>query len=182
MNVQETYVTDVALENANGEKKQILSEILEADTRLSLLKERLRSVERFIEQWHTFAAGHEITFDEKTAPIVNKTGSTQTHRGRTVGNTRKEIVVETARGVISERNEPIGRSELFKELTARGVVLNGKDPEMVLSTMLWRMKDKIIRLSKGGYWLTERPSPDGSYVPGDEPSNELPKPNFDDLL
>ena len=168
-------MTDTALENANMQKKQIHSEIEITQDRLSVLQDRLRSVERFIEQWHNFATGGEITFNEKSSHEENKEGPAVAVRRRTVGNSRKEIVAETAIQIIAQRNEPVGRSDLFRELTSRGIVLNGKDPEMVLSTMLWRMKDSIVRLANGGYWLADKSSPDGDYQPQNSietPENE----------
>ena len=54
------------------------------------------------------------------------------------------------------------REELFPALIEKGFVIEGNDPHMVLSTMLWRMKDKakIVRLRGGGYWLADRPLPE----------------------
>jgi hypothetical protein len=51
-------------------------------------------------------------------------------------------------------------------LTERGLIIEGADPEMVLSTMLWRSKDRIVRLPKFGYWVAERPYVSAGYVPG----------------
>ena len=47
--------------------------------------------------------------------------------------------------------------------------VSGADPKMVVSTMLWRMKSKIVRLRVPGkgfrYWLTERPYEPTGYIP-----------------
>lgn len=40
------------------------------------------------------------------------------------------------------------RKELFNALAKEGLVIHGKDPEMVLITMLWRESDTIVRLPR----------------------------------
>lgn len=49
--------------------------------------------------------------------------------------------------------------------TNRGLVINGKDPQMVLSTMLWRKRDQVARVNGGGYWLAEVPNEAAGYDP-----------------
>jgi hypothetical protein len=75
------------------------------------------------------------------------------------------VVVDVALQIIQERGEPMARRELFDELAGRGIVIQGKDPEMVLSTMLWRSKEKIVRLPGHGYWPADRSYPDAHYIP-----------------
>ena len=62
----------------------------------------------------------------------------------------------------------MSRSDLFKSLADRGIVLHGKNPEVVLSTMLWRMKSEIVRLQPYGYWVADKPFEKAGYHP-DEP-------------
>jgi hypothetical protein len=60
-----------------------------------------------------------------------------------------------------------------------GIVISSEtDPEMVLSTMLWRMRDRIARLKTGGYWLAEKAYPEAAYDPQDlvEAYHNLNKP------
>ena len=38
-------------------------------------------------------------------------------------------------------------------------IVHGADPSVVLSTMLWRMKDRFIWIHGRGYWFTGRPVP-----------------------
>ena len=68
-----------------------------------------------------------------------------------------EIIVQTGR--------PMKRTELFNALKARGIHLHGKNPGMVLSTMLWRMRSKIVRLHHYGYWVADQPFPLAGYDP-----------------
>ena len=68
---------------------------------------------------------------------------------------KKEEVAEAARSIIQERGEPVSRA-VFNALAERGVIISSEtDPEMVLSAMLWRMKDRVVRLKGGGYWLAD---------------------------
>ena len=57
------------------------------------------------------------------------------------------------------------RKALLKAVTERGIILSGKDPEMVLSTMMWRMQDEFVRLPRWGYWLKNRPYEPAEYDP-----------------
>jgi hypothetical protein len=80
-------------------------------------------------------------------------------------NSKKEEVADAAYEIIRERGEPVSRSDLYKELIARGLRIEGSDPEMVLSTMLWRMKDRVVRLKSGGYWLADEKNEAAGYDP-----------------
>lgn len=71
-------------------------------------------------------------------------------------NPKKEDVANAAREILEECGEPLPCSKLHKKLIDRGVVIEGKDPQAVLITMLWRQKDKVQRIKGGGYWLTEQ--------------------------
>ncbi|CAN5285842.1 hypothetical protein BH09PSE1_BH09PSE1_11650 [soil metagenome] len=51
------------------------------------------------------------------------------------------------------------RKRLFEELAHHDIVIQGANPEMVFSTMLWRMQDRFERIPKRGYWLTGVPVP-----------------------
>ena len=60
---------------------------------------------------------------------------------------------------------PLPRAKLFEAVKVGGMIIHGKDPEMVFSTMLWRMQDRFIRLEKHGYWLRNVPNPAVGYDP-----------------
>ncbi len=57
------------------------------------------------------------------------------------------------------------RTALYEELGRRGIRLFGKDPVMVLSTMLWRSQERIVRLPNHGYWPAERTYEPAGYFP-----------------
>lgn len=74
-------------------------------------------------------------------------------------NPDRQEVVTAALGEIKRAGRPLSRSELFARLAEQGIEIKGKDPLMVLSTMLWRTKDRIIRHPGIGYW------PSGERLP-----------------
>jgi hypothetical protein len=84
---------------------------------------------------------------------------------KATGNPKKELVVRVARTIIKKKGRPLQRGPLFEALREHGLIINGADPEMVLSTMLWRKRDEIIRLPDHGYWLAEEPYPPAAYDP-----------------
>lgn len=162
-------MSDAAYENAMKRRDEISFEIRELETRLALLKSDYQRVDAFIEQWHEFAG----------TPLLDRSPTAVRPPRRWVGgreaptrNSKKEEVAAVARRIIEAEGKPIPRSELYKRLIAEGLTISGSDPEMVLSTMLWRMKDQIVRLQKGGYWLADRPY-ESEYYSGDKELDEL---------
>ena len=133
-------MSDRAYENAVARRESVQTELSDVEKRLYVLRGELRDIDNFLELWRRYAG------EEAVSPVP----AMQSRR-----NSKKEEVAEAAYDIIRERGEPMARSELFKRLIERGMVLNGSDPEMVLSTMLWRMRNRIQRLKKGGYWLAD---------------------------
>lgn len=152
---------DKAIENAMSRREELAAKINEAQQRLEEWRRELARADAFIRDWHVFA-GEPIPSEEAADRFV----ATGTVGGRNRRNSKKEEVARQARELILDRNEPIGRTELYELLTKeRGLTIEGTDPEMVLSTMLWRMKDRIVRLKSGGYWLPEKPYEPANYWP-----------------
>lgn len=150
-------MTDVALERAIVRIAQLEQEISaqknainDANSRLSRLEAARAELAAWIEQWHLLAG-------TQGAPVAAERNEISLPVEKPVKRVRpknpdREEVVEKALEIIRENERPMSRHDLFKALGARGVVIAGKDPEMVLSTMLWRSKDKIVRLVPFGYW------------------------------
>jgi hypothetical protein len=162
-------VTDTALENANKKRDSLAAEINSLTQRADELRRELAKIDAWIAQWHDFADTPAALGTPDSLPLSRSIleGMEQKKR-RAAGNPKKEEVAEAARRIIEERGEPISRADLFKALARRGMeIVSGNDPEMVLSTMLWRMQDQIIRLKSGGYWLAERPYEPAGYAPAD---------------
>lgn len=177
-------MSDIALENAKALQSQANAEIqrLEAETRI--WRDRLTMANQFIDQWNVFASGHTVNpVDNTGIAVENKSAPSQPAKRVAMRNSKKEAVAAAAREIIRERGEPIMRSDLYKALVARGLTIEGTDPEMVLSTMLWRMRDTVARVQGGGYWLQEVPNPAVGYHPADMidiPSGGEASPNDPD--
>lgn len=146
-------MTDAALTNAETERNQILERKKKLLAELVEIDDRIGQITRFIDWWHDFAGiERPKPVDNSNDSEENKTVSAHTDRTPRAKNSSKENVAAVALEIIQERGEPVSRSDLYAELTKRGMVIQGKDPEMVLSTMLWRMRHRVARLKSGGYW------------------------------
>lgn len=143
---------DSALDNAMRQRDAALAKVkaLE-DSNLAEARDELERVDAFIQQWHEFAGTPIMDRD----PVVVHHPKTISMRG--VRNSKKEEVAAAARRIIEAEGRPMSRTELYERLIGGGLTINGADPEMVLSTMLWRMRDQVVRLAKGGYWLAGKP-------------------------
>lgn len=162
-------MNDRAVENAETMKKQLLERRKAIQAELIGIDDQIGRIDRFLKDWRLFADIDEPALDH-TFVIVdssdeNETSSTHTTKRTRPKNSSKEEVAKSARDIIRERGEPIMRDELFDLLTSRGLTIQGKDPRMVLSTMLWRMRDQVVRVKNGGYWLADIPNEEAGYNP-----------------
>jgi len=165
-------MADVALENAERQRDELARSINTAQQHLEDLRRDLRRVELFISDWRTLAEGKAL--QHTAVGVVGVTAQGVAAGQPTLGNpvlhekplkperrhnSPKEAVAVTARALIEAHGEPMSRTDLYRELIVQGLTIEGKDPEMVLSTMLWRMGPKtgLVRLKGGGYWLADRP-------------------------
>lgn len=80
-------------------------------------------------------------------------------------NPDRRIVADRALSFIADARRPLSRKALFKRLKDDGLEVFGKNPLMVLSTMLWRERERIIRIPGYGYWPVGKPYPPGQYFP-----------------
>ncbi len=149
-------MTDQALSNAEKLKKQLVDRRKELQAELIGLDEQIGRADRFIKEWHQFQI---LAVDEgdhirviSAVPVRNKSRTENTETDRKVKNSSKEAVAAAVLELIAAKGSPMSREELYPLLVERGLAIHGKDPQMVLSTMLWRMKDKVVRLKGGGYW------------------------------
>lgn len=174
-------MTDKALKNAERKRDSLAAGINSLVQRMEELKRDLAKIDAWIAQWHelagTLAATEKTDLASMFGPDSDDDGEPK--KRRATGNPKKEDVAEAARKIIKERGQPVSRSDLFKALADMGIVISSKtDHEMVLSTMLWRMRDQIARLKTGGYWLAEKAYPEAGYDPQDlvEAYHNLNKP------
>lgn len=183
-------MADRALANAEKRRDDIAAEINKQNQVLEELRKELSAVESFIADWHRFAADN-LDSGWVTGPDALKDTSypqgriaAKSHDGEspwattapalpTPKNPDKAEVGKVAKTIIYESRRPVPRTVLFKALADRGVTIYGKDPEMVLSTMLWRLKDDFVRLPGHGYWIKSLRWPPAKYEPGDSPPADI---------
>jgi len=144
-------MSDKALENAKALKIKALAEIERLEDEARVWRDRIAMADQFIDQWNAFASGEAVNPVESVSSQENKQEPSSVKR-KAIRNSKKEDVAAAALEIIHERGEPVSRSDLYTALIERGLTIEGTDPGMVLSTMLWRMKDKVMRFKNGGYW------------------------------
>lgn len=72
-------------------------------------------------------------------------------------NPPKGIVVDAVCEILAAAGRPLGVTELYDRLLARDIEIQGRRPDVVLTTMLWRSRDRLIRFDKVGYWPADLP-------------------------
>lgn len=170
---------DAALKNALLERDRISAEINRIQQRSEELRARASVVDSWVRAWYEFAGTTEHAVESADAlseqdeyiqdsvdakPESVDSGS---ERARATGNPKKETVAAEALKIIMEAGEPVARGDLYERLKTRNIIVEGKDPEQVLSTMLWRTRETvpIVRLRTGGYWLAQKPHEASGYDP-----------------
>lgn len=169
-------MSDRALANAEKQRDELAAEINKTNQHLDDLRKRLADTNSFILEWHRFADTglgaatdtHEDLGYPQGSFAMSAAIAAEISKG-TAATPRKNpdrgTVGAHVRQIINELKRPIPREDLFMALAARGVLIHGKDPQMVLSTMLWRMPNDFVRLAKHGYWLRDLPWAPANYSP-----------------
>jgi len=157
---------DTAIVKAVQEKANIESKIAASEAKTRRYKSQLSEINSFISQWEKFSGTSAPIPSGSTPEGMSQNGTDSKPQPIKVQNSKKEEVATAARLVIEGRDVPVSRSELYGILSRQGLQMNGSNPEMVLSTMLWRAgaKEGIVRLKSGGYWLADRAVPGGDGV------------------
>lgn len=140
---------DQPYRNAVAQRDKAIEQIRRLKQRLNVAQEQLAVAENFIKGWEIFSGSFTGSSSDEPLPNVEQPK-----------NPTKESVAEQAIQVIRENGRPMSRAEVYDALTARGVVIHGKDPRVVLSTMLWRMKAIVPFIPDVGYWPAGDPLPD----------------------
>lgn len=164
-------MADPALDKALARRGMLAAQINAQQQQLEFLRKELQIVDEFVARWHTFASLEDGQDLIHSAVPVDKTKTPE--KQRRPANPPRESVGNFVEEILREWGRPASRAELFDELVHRDVIIHGTDPQMVFSTMLWRMQDRFERLKGRGYWLK------GERVPGDP---EPVAPELKDLL
>lgn len=128
-------------------RDELISKISELKEQTKALESDLQAVDAMLHNWNTVFGSESERNAAQPSPS----------RGWRGMNPPRTVVAEKVREILTERGHPVKRSDLFRQLSDRGVHIYGQDPEMVLSTMLWRMKDQFVRIPRVGYWLADKP-------------------------
>lgn len=161
-------MSDQALENAKNKREQLVTRRTELEIELTALRADLADADDFIANWYRYAGVQPVENANisGTVSILSASPMSPTPK-KVLTNSKKEDVAAEVRRMIEAKGEPILRKDLLPALIAKGFKIEGSDPDMVLSTMLWRAGDSagVIRLKKGGYWMKEAPWPAAGYSP-----------------
>ena len=164
--VHEGYaMTDKALENALVARDEMAEKIAAAEEQIKEWRDRMQRAERFIADWEEFSGQAAPIKSERKGGIVKR----RSFPAQKPQNPKKEDVAEAAIEVIRKNEEPMTRDQLFDALKSRGINISGKNPPVVLQTMLWRMQDRIVHLKGHGYWPREDAYMAADYVDDSEP-------------
>lgn len=159
-------MTDVAIRNAERERDALAVKVNAAQAQIDDWKREIARIDQFVADWHRFAG---------TSPeVLPATSDKVTTKRSTAKNSAKEDVARVTRELIAVHGTPIQRPVLLKLLRERGLVIEGAEPETVLSTMLWRMSKgaQIVHLKGIGYWMSEKDWPSAGYSPQNESESE----------
>lgn len=153
-------MTDLAIQNAVAARDEGLEKIAEAEALIKEWRAKVARAERFIADWQEFSG--QVAPTAPALPAVESSGGNTTSKA---SNPKKEEVAEAALEILSERGVPLSRDDLLLALSAKGIHIHGKDPLVVLQTMLWRMKERIVHLKGFGYWPKDVAYAPAAYDP-----------------
>jgi hypothetical protein len=145
--------------------QQLREEMDRLHRSLATASSELGYVDGYIDAtYREMAKGAKIHTRESREPIESP--------AEPLENPDRQDVVTAALELIRLAGRPLARKTIFEGLENQGIVIHGKNPLMVLSTMLWRTQERIIRLPPFGYWPADRPYEPANYIPG-TPQPEL---------
>jgi len=167
---------DSVLENAERARDELAAKINSHQAQIDDWRRDMARIEQFIEYYHMFSV---VNVGDGRLAIRRVE---EESRRRTTGNSSKEEVSKTARWIIGNATDPIPRPALLAALRKQGLVIEGAEPETVLSTMLWRTRNDygVVHLKGKGYRLREhinQMGPDQIEEEGSEESGEGGKKN-----
>lgn len=159
-------MTDTALENAVATRDEMAKKIAAAEEQIKEWRAKMQRAERFITDWEEFS-GQKTQYSAASEPAP--LGTARVSVSKKPRNPKKEDVAEASVEIIREKGDPMTRDELFEALKSKGINIHGKNPQVVLQTMLWRMQNRIVHLKNHGYWPRE-----DAYMAADYVDNSAP--------
>lgn len=160
---------DAAVENAIAVMQDMAEKIAKAKLQIEEWQQKSMRAERFVADWEEFSGQKAPAIE----PPVSNAVQTDTSKRPKPKNPKKEDVAEAAREIILTLGVPQSRDDIFAILPEKGMVIEGKDPPVVLQTMLWRMKDRIVHLKGHGYWPADEPYAPAEYDPAKAVEEDL---------
>ena len=121
----------------------------------------MEGAERFIREWEAFSS-MTVPKGSTMQVIAKRTGALDHPK---VVNPKKDEVAQAVAEILLANKTPMTRDELLTMLARRGMGTRGKNPAVVLQTMLWRMQSVIVHLKGYGYWPTNEPYESAGYEP-----------------
>jgi len=147
-------MSDAALETARARLKNAIDEIAKLEADAETIRNRQAQIRAEIDKLNSFIAiWYEMAGQQPPESAELRVNSVDTDARRSrPRNPDRTYVANMAVSIIRDAGRPLSRRELFDQLSQQGISIQGKDPEMVLSTMLWREKNIIQRIPSEGYW------------------------------
>jgi hypothetical protein len=130
----------------------------------------IEAVERFIRicgatvgEVSSAAAGKSGKPRRRGKAARSRTPAAETPSAGDGAKVGRETIIAAVREILAASGKPLGRQTLLHELTARGIVVGGKNPLANLHNMLWRSKEAIVNLPGHGHWLVDADYPPADY-------------------
>lgn len=131
--------------------------IADSQARIASHDKELADLQGWISMWHKLTGTENPTAAERIQ-------ISEPQKSARAKNPDREVVVDHTLEIIRAHGKPMSRRDIFDALAARGITIYGKDPEMVLSTMLWRTQERIVRLPNHGYWPKDADYQPANYI------------------
>jgi hypothetical protein len=147
-----------ARKNAEILRDRLKSRLSDLNIERASIETQLADVQKFLD---TFAAYAQL---DPQVGMVPASGL-RVHKEGKLRNPPKEEVLSIVSVVLERAARPMQLRELFDEVGAAGVRLEGTNPPAILGTMIWRARDRFVNLRGHGYWFVDRPYKAASYHP-----------------
>lgn len=128
-----------------------MSKVIErAREKISILEAEISRLREFIAVYQSLSVDDSAKFgDSVTSMVTNRSESLAKKT-----SDRPKRIIEFAKAAIRQRQHPMTRSELVKDLEKQGLVIGGTDKSKNMGTILWRSK-QFENVEGQGYWPLE---------------------------